>query len=220
MTRKVRRGAAGEKNGAAKLTWSIVSEIRSAYIPWVVTMRQLADRYGVNPQTICMIISNQTWKTTAEWRRNVKPTLTDRFLRGFDRIPGGCWIWRGNRTVSGYGRLGKSPRVLMHRFSYEHYVGPIPEGMDILHHCDVRPCVNPKHLYAGTDADNVRDKVLRGRHVKGEKAASAKLTLSGVSEIRRRYRAGVRGHGCTVLGKKFGISNVAVHKIISGRSWA
>lgn len=86
-----------------------------------------------------------------------------RFETRFVVTPG-CWLWTGEIGSSGYGRFyayGRKYRA--HRFSYEAYKGEIPKGMLILHSCDNPRCVNPDHLRVGTDADNTRDKMERGR---------------------------------------------------------
>ena len=68
-----------------------------------------------------------------------------------------CWIWKCNKT-SRYGviKVDSKPK-LVHRFSYEYFNGPIPNEMYICHHCDTTKCVNPKHLFLGTQADNIKD---------------------------------------------------------------
>lgn len=77
----------------------------------------------------------------------------------------GCWIWTEYCNNHGYGRFrvdGK--KTLAHRASYEAFIGPIPEGMLVCHKCDTPACVNPSHLFLGTDKDNVRDCINKGRH--------------------------------------------------------
>src|SRR5271166_3083153 len=83
----------------------------------------------------------------------------EQFESMVDMIPiAGCWIWKGKPEANGYCRLRVyGTRYLSHRYSYELYKGPVPNGLYVLHRCDVKCCVNPEHLYAGTCGDNVRD---------------------------------------------------------------
>lgn len=74
----------------------------------------------------------------------------------------GCWRWLGNKTPKGYGCVG-SVNNRAHRIYYERYVGHTPSGMLVLHKCDVKDCVNPQHLYVGTNRDNMRDASERGQ---------------------------------------------------------
>jgi hypothetical protein len=95
--------------------------------------------------------------------------MAEKLLGKVERIPfSTCWFWTGSLDIYGYGRLrGTVNNVpwfkFAHRASYEHFVGPIPEGKDILHHCDNPCCINPEHLYPGDPAQNGIDKKLRGR---------------------------------------------------------
>ena len=104
-----------------------------------------------------------------------------------------CWHWLGSLDVNGYGRFGVHPdqhgRDRAHRVAYREAFGPIPKGMCVLHSCDVRGCVNPAHLRLGSNADNVRDKMERGRFVpmRGEANGNAKLTDAQVEEIRAKW---------------------------------
>lgn len=88
----------------------------------------------------------------------------------------GCWLWKGCKTIGGYGRFNVGKRVIKmaHRVSYELYVGPIPKGFQVCHSCDVRHCVRPSHLWIGTQTDNMLDMYKKNRHVKmsGEKNPS------------------------------------------------
>lgn len=80
-----------------------------------------------------------------------------------------CWLWRGHCGSHGYpimkvGRTGNGPVWLVHRWAYQHFVGPIPPGMLVCHRCDVKACSNPAHLFLGTHQDNVSDMIAKGRH--------------------------------------------------------
>ena len=92
-------------------------------------------------------------------------TLLDRFNANYESITEtGCWLWRLALYHNGYGRfsIGKK-RVRAHRTAWELLRGPIPDDKQVLHHCDVRCCVNPDHLYLGTPQDNTDDRITRGR---------------------------------------------------------
>lgn len=93
--------------------------------------------------------------------------------------PNECWLWKGTVDAKGYGRFYfNSLPVLAHRLSYELHTGPIPKGLLICHHCDVKLCCNPDHLYAGTHKDNNRDRVTRARGMKTITYRGKTLTAS------------------------------------------
>lgn len=91
---------------------------------------------------------------------------SDRFLK-YTVIAGKdeCWLWIGGVGSSGYGSFSFcGNKVQTHRFIYAACIGDIPDGMFVCHHCDVKLCVNPGHLFAGTQSDNMLDSVTKGRH--------------------------------------------------------
>ena len=103
-------------------------------------------------------------------------TLKERFEEKYEAVPfSGCWIWTASLLTKGYGRIGVKEGYTesAHRVSWLLHKGPIPEGMHVLHHCDVRPCVNPGHLFLGTDVDNIEDCLKKGR-LRGWEAKKAK----------------------------------------------
>lgn len=86
-----------------------------------------------------------------------------RFFAKVDKTDG-CWLWTAGKFPNGYGKFrheGKFKKA--HRVSFEHHVGPIPLGMLICHRCDVRRCVNPDHLFVGTQKQNIQDAMAKGR---------------------------------------------------------
>jgi hypothetical protein len=94
-----------------------------------------------------------------------------------------CWNWIGNKSPDGYGFVfldGKS--ILAHRFSWRVYIGKIPKNLCVCHHCDNPSCVNPKHLFLGTIADNNHDMCKKGRCITPE--PKKKLTEELVIKIR------------------------------------
>ncbi len=130
---------------------------------------------------------------------------------------GDCWLWMGGRTRS-YGHIWRDGRMIrVHRLAWELLVAPIPEGVCVLHHCDNPLCVNPKHLFLGTHADNRADCVAKNRHSVGERHGMAKLTSGEVRWIRKAYAAGLETQ--QELADRFGVSQYATWAIIHPLTW-
>jgi len=111
------------------------------------------------------------------------------------KAQGECWIWTASVDKDGYGKFYADKKYIRaHRWSYQHYNGPIPENMQILHTCDTPGCVNPKHLFAGTSDDNNKDASAKGRsrcgqHYQVESQISASnLSEFQKSEIKRKFK--------------------------------
>lgn len=120
-----------------------------------------------------------------------------------------CWLWPGPLS-HGYGALhGKRA----HRVVYEAAYGPVPPGLHVLHRCDTPACVRPSHLFLGTQADNIADKVAKGRQAKGEGNNHAKLTESQVRAIRSSSKSGA------ALAREYGIAISTACRIKNGTTW-
>lgn len=131
----------------------------------------------------------------------------------------GCKIWKWARSEKGYGVLRIEGRnLLAHRFYYTLYNGAIPRGLCVLHRCDNRLCVNPKHLFLGTVADNQRDAVNKGRIRKGEKHGRAKLRRKDVRTIRKDYKKGEVGSAVS-LARQLKVNRATITAIARGESW-
>lgn len=153
-------------------------------------------------------------------RRTTEPSGAARFWRKVRRCANGCWIWRAARIQDGYGTLSRGGvTVLAHRFSYELNVGPIPAGLHVLHRCDTPACVNPAHLFLGTNADNQRDKSVKGRAAKGlgEANTNAKLSRKQVQAIRRAYAKG--GVTQSELGAQYNVCESSISYAVNRATW-
>jgi hypothetical protein len=145
------------------------------------------------------------------------PRSIERITSNVDMTESGCWEWRGHRSPDGYGRVCHNGRCEpVHRYSFLAHGGEMLPGQSILHACDNPPCVNPDHLRAGTTADNMRDKVERGRQARGESSGRTTLTNAQVVEIRERFAAGEMQRE---LGAEFGVTQCVVSAIVRGKWW-
>jgi hypothetical protein len=170
-------------------------------------------------------------------------SAVDRFWSKVDQSggPDACWIWTGWRSSKGYGRSRSVGRWLFaHRVSWELANGPIPSGLLVCHHCDNPPCVNPAHLFVGTNSDNMRDCISKGRNgacthpervargsrhssvthpelvQRGSSHCRAKLTEADIPVIRSRVK---RGESRRAVSKDYGVSAVVIGEIVKGKLW-
>ena len=132
----------------------------------------------------------------------------------------GCWIFMGALssgygTVSSPGPRGTAPEGA-HRLSYQHFNGPIPDGLFVCHRCDIRCCCNPHHLFFGTQHVNNTDMANKGRSSRGEDRPLAKLTEEIVRSMRTRHAA---GESISSLARQIGVSVATARKAIRGLKW-
>jgi hypothetical protein len=136
----------------------------------------------------------------------------------------GCWEWQGAINSTGYGTIGIGSRrdnsrrtILAHRMSYEIFVGPIPNSLNVLHKCDNPSCINPSHLFLGTIADNVHDMMSKGRHkcLRGSQVKSSVLNEVAVRKVKSLFG---KMNDCQIA-RKFGVSDSLIWGIRHGYSW-
>lgn len=128
----------------------------------------------------------------------------------------GCWLWFKGIEGSGYPQVTHNGKHLHgNRASWMAYRGPIPDGMCVLHACDVRCCVNPDHLFLGTKRDNAIDMVRKGRanRAKGERHSGSKVTDKDVGDIRRSSLS------LRILARQYNVSPSTISCIRKGRTW-
>jgi hypothetical protein len=143
-----------------------------------------------------------------------------RFLRKVIKTDN-CWLWVGAKhSYKGYGSFSNGKKIVKtHRFAYEHFIGPIPENMCVLHKCDTPSCVRPEHLFLGSNQDNVDDKLSKNRHPKGEHTVLAKLTDKDVKEIKQKLKFPYIGIN-NDLAQEYGVNHRTISGIKTGKSWA
>ena len=149
--------------------------------------------------------------------------ITNRFWSKVDKVSSHiyykeikCWTWIGatNKNMYGYFRVNDKIKK-SHRISWEIKYGQIPEGKRVLHHCDNPPCVNPEHLFLGTDKDNSQDALNKGRLFipYGERHGQSKLTEEQVKSILKDTRF----H--TKIATDYNVSRRTISYIKRGEAW-
>lgn len=129
----------------------------------------------------------------------------------------GCLLWLGHSNQEGYGLLwARDTTVLAHRLSWELANGPIPEGLLCLHKCDVPSCINPAHLFLGSNKDNMADRRRKGRYrnKRGTDHPLRKLSEDQAREI--KFSLG----RASDLSKRFNIDRSIVWRIRTGKLWS
>jgi DNA-binding XRE family transcriptional regulator len=132
-----------------------------------------------------------------------------------------CWEWKGSIN-RGYGVICHNKKTIKaHRVSYELYYEKPLNDLHCLHNCDNPSCVNPLHLFAGTNLDNVRDKINKGRcytgHQKGEHNGASKLKDGDVIQIRELYNN--QNYTTIKLGKMYGVNRATISYIVNNKTY-
>lgn len=133
----------------------------------------------------------------------------------------GCWEWIASLNPNGYGKMNINGKTCAaHRISYRLYVGDIADGMCVCHSCDNPRCVNPSHLFLGTQLENIHDMLDKHRQgmtgLHGEKHFNTRLTDKQVIEIRERWRS---GESIKSLSETYPVSRDALYKIVKNITW-
>ena len=147
-------------------------------------------------------------------------SLKERFDDKWEPVTeSGCWIWMASTHRTGYGQLfirnrkqGIAKNMRAHRLAGERSRGPIPDGMNVCHKCDIRSCVNPDHLFLGTHQDNMDDMYNKGRN--NTTARFSKLTYEQVLEIKNNLS--VFG---AEFARRYGVTEATISYIRNGKTW-
>ena len=155
-------------------------------------------------------------KGYSEYAQRTGKTIADRlaFYSEQPADPDACVIYRGLLNGRGYGRVSwKGKMLLAHREAWKIKNGDIPAGMKICHTCDVKPCINDRHLFPGTSKQNSEDMTRKGRQAKGERINAAKITADQAKAIRRDPRL------YREISADYGIGISTISWIKTGKGW-
>lgn len=139
----------------------------------------------------------------------------ERFWAKKTLAPSGCWEYTGTITCHGYGHVRLSGRLVRaHRYAWTLRNGAIPAGLVVCHSCDNRRCINPEHLFLGTQQENNDDKVRKGRVPRGVTHGNAKFLVQQVLAIRAAWASEPTPSRRAELAKQHGVSEETIRKVV------
>ena len=154
----------------------------------------------------------------SRWPVETRQRVEKRFVKNVTIEDAGCWVWQASYATGGYGAFGYHGKVAKaHRIAMMLWRGfDINSLLHVCHHCDNPPCVNPDHLFVGTNADNVKDCMSKGRKLRGEALTQSKLTDSDVVLIRMLAETPMHRYDIATM---FGVSDGTLSFAINRKTW-
>lgn len=211
----------GMISGARLIAW-LREHPESELARWMRTRLLVAEAYRIaQAELMAPTLDEFTLLEEAHRRRargQAKSSALERLLARIEPEPNsGCWLTHGPVNWNGYTLINafdgtKWRNGTAHRLAYRELVGPIPTGALVLHRCNVKACVNPRHLYLGSKKDNAIDISRIGRP--GSRAL--RLDAPSVQEIRRLLALGIPRRE---IAHRFGIAKPTVKDVARGRTW-
>lgn len=204
------------------LTSCEIQEVIRLYQEEGFGCRPIGERFGRSKDKIRKVLTEAGIQLRASGTAYLKTNPDERFWTHVEKSQN-CWNWKSRTSPFGHGMfsLAKNNAVFAHRYSWYLSNGEIPDGMQVLHKCDNPRCVNPNHLFLGTQADNVNDMVSKGRAkggvLKGSDNPKAKLTEGQTEEIKDRY---AQGENARSIYEEYKISKAHFYRIINGNAWS
>ncbi len=159
----------------------------------------------------------------ADWKKLEGENFEEKLKLNSIEDENGCWIWQGAQNKSGYGsvNIGGGKTAQAHRLAFKLWCGELPDEFFVCHHCDQPLCVNPNHLFLGTNQDNIDDKMYKGRAYtgvhKGVLNAMSKLTNEQVKWI--KYLCLKKGESQANVARLYEINKQTVNDIVNNKKW-